>query len=158
MSQSCPSKVAITVDAWISSNQHAFFGVTAHWIDIEWNLRSRVLDVCWLIGWHTGDALAEELTSVLQQFGIIQKVSQLLIGKMNPTFDGCISSVYHQLIAIVTDNASNNETMTVGLMRICYNDLPWDFNPKNSLVCCFAHTLHLISLVPFEFSRLQWLG
>ena len=38
------SKVSITLDYWTSPNTKAFMGITAHYIDDAWTLRSLLLD------------------------------------------------------------------------------------------------------------------
>jgi len=37
-------KISFTLDAWTSRNQLPFLGITAHWVDSEWDLRSTLLD------------------------------------------------------------------------------------------------------------------
>jgi len=47
------SKVSFTTDCWTSPNNLAFMGVTAHYIDKDWNIQVTTLDFLPLSGPHT---------------------------------------------------------------------------------------------------------
>jgi hypothetical protein len=86
------SKLSLTMDCWTSKNQHSFLGITVHYIDSSWTIRSSLLDFVPVNGPHTGENLAACLFSVLEDFKISEKI-----------------------VAITTDNASNNDTMLASL-------------------------------------------
>jgi hypothetical protein len=87
------SKIAITCDAWTSTNYYSFFAIGAHWIDSNWEAQNVLLDFRPLDGPHTGENLAAELAQVFEDFGITKKV-----------------------VAIVCDSAANNDKM-IRLLR-----------------------------------------
>jgi len=67
---------------------HPYQGVIVQFVNKDWELKSIVLDLTILRGPHTGKNMASALLKVLMDFNIL-----------------------HKLIAITTDNASNNKTM-----------------------------------------------
>ena len=60
------------------SNFISFLGVTAHWINDEWELKSILLDFIKLEGSHSGKNLKEFFLKSLDNFGITTKVSFLI--------------------------------------------------------------------------------
>jgi hypothetical protein len=85
---SLSSKFSVTLDVWTSKNQLSFLGITCHYIDSEWNLYSNLLAFEHLEGSHSGEAIGTAVYKVLTSFGVASK-----------------------LLAVTTDNASNNDTM-----------------------------------------------
>lgn len=60
------SKVrAVTTDMWTSSNNQAYMGVTAHWLDASFSMQSKCLAVKPAPGSHTAEFISAELTEVL---------------------------------------------------------------------------------------------
>jgi hypothetical protein len=51
------SKVSFTTDMWTDLNQRGFMGITAHYINVDWILRSIVLDLVEVPGEHTAAVL-----------------------------------------------------------------------------------------------------
>jgi hypothetical protein len=49
MLQGVPGRLSFAVDAWTSPNMRAFLGITVHWIDADWELRSLLLDMAPLV-------------------------------------------------------------------------------------------------------------
>jgi hypothetical protein len=48
-------KVSFTTDCWTSPNMIAFIGVTAHYIDTDWNLQAHTIDCLeYILGMHYG--------------------------------------------------------------------------------------------------------
>lgn len=90
--------------------------MTVHFIDTNWKLNNFVLDFVELDGPHTGENLAGALLSVLENFGIDSET----------------------LLAVVTDNATNNDT----LLRALQATWP-KFNQEEQRVRCVAHIIHL---------------
>ena len=55
--------------------QLPFLGITAHWIDNDFKIQSRVLELVHLRGPHTGENLAKAIADMLRDFQIMGKVS-----------------------------------------------------------------------------------
>jgi hypothetical protein len=73
-----PGRISFTLDSWTSKNQIPFLGITAHWINKNWELKSILLDFCHLEGSHSGENMSEVFFGVLKSFGILTKVGSLL--------------------------------------------------------------------------------
>ncbi|CAL8130140.1 unnamed protein product [Orchesella dallaii] len=112
-------KVSLTVDCWTSSNQFAFQGVVATWIDDQWNINNCVIDLTVLEGSHTGANICDALVSVLNDFQLWQK-----------------------LHAVTTDNASNMDTMFAKLNEECVTRCV-EFTSVDYRVRCLAHVMNL---------------
>ncbi|KAK9369475.1 hypothetical protein V1509DRAFT_457656 [Lipomyces kononenkoae] len=90
--------VSMSIDGWTSPTKSATVAIIAHWITDEWKPREAVLHVTELQGSHTGLALAEEVFKCLQFYDITLK-----------------------LIAVSSDNASNNAAMIDALEELIMN-------------------------------------
>lgn len=76
--------ICLTADCW-SSHSRAFLGVTAHWITSDYTRDSIVLACTRFKGVHSFDHIADQLTTVMNNYKI----------------------PLTQIVAIVTDNGSN---------------------------------------------------
>ena len=78
------SSICITCDYWSSVAMHSYLGVTAHFVDKGFNLKSCVLAVAHSQDRHAATLVAEHLTAICEEWKLLNKVT-----------------------AIVTDNAAN---------------------------------------------------
>jgi len=78
------SAVCITCDGWTNINTTAFYGLTAHFFDSEFNLQSALLECSEFTERHTSQNIANWVRDTLKKFKIDYKIC-----------------------AMVTDNASN---------------------------------------------------
>lgn len=124
------TKLAIALDCWTSPFQQAFMAITGYFIDDSWNFQEVLLGFEPLSQSHTGSNLGKKLMDVLEKYQISQRI-----------------------LAITTDNASNNKTLVQYLrekgmihtlsrvpcmahvIQICLNDLLHDLKlqPKNEV-------------------------
>jgi hypothetical protein len=117
---SIKSKVSFAIDLWTSPNQIPFMGIVIHYINDEWEPESWLLDFVVLRGSHTGRRIFE-------------------------CFYKAIEPIESKLLAIVLDNASNNNTF----IEECIKKYP-RFTPDHR-IHCLAHVLHLAARVSFGF-------
>ncbi|EUC54484.1 Ac transposase, putative [Rhizoctonia solani AG-3 Rhs1AP] len=113
--------MAIACDAWTSANRIAFLAITASWITQEWQLEETLLDFVELKGAHDGQNMATSVATVVSELGIEDKV-----------------------LALVSDNASNNGTLVQHLSSSLQKSAPnsrWDGTQGH--VRCLAHIIHL---------------
>lgn len=73
--QNISAKISFTFDGWTSKNQKSFLGVTAHWINENWDLKQVVLDFYHLEGSHSGENISKTLIKILKKYGILTKVN-----------------------------------------------------------------------------------
>ncbi len=113
--QNLGCKVSFTMDCWTSSNMIAFMGITAHYIDEDWNLKRCTLNFKHLLNIHSGSNLRATFESVLKDFGLENKT-----------------------LSITLDNASNNNSLIAELSSRSATS----FNDFHH-IRCFAHVLNL---------------
>ncbi|GES93085.1 zinc finger BED domain-containing protein RICESLEEPER 2-like [Rhizophagus clarus] len=65
--QNTSSKISFTIDAWTSSNNYSFLGITAHWVTESWELKSILLDFIKLEGPHSEANIKEAFLKTAQQ-------------------------------------------------------------------------------------------
>jgi hypothetical protein len=82
--------------------------------------------------------MAEAVWATMELYGLIGKVGS------GPLF---INGTYDvlQIIAVVMDNASNNNTMMASLERRC-EQLGIQFSAQEARMRCMPHTVHLAAL------------
>ena len=90
--QELKGKVALSLDAWTSSNQHAFLVIVAHYITNDGQLgmyinlcvriilqigfiEELLIDFRELVGEHSGENMAEVVWETLRQYGLVGRVS-----------------------------------------------------------------------------------
>ncbi|CAE6479261.1 unnamed protein product [Rhizoctonia solani] len=113
--------LAIACDAWTSSNKIAFLAITASWITESWTLKETLLDFVELKGAHDGKNLADAVATAVTELGISEKI-----------------------LALVSDNASNNGTLIHHLtsnLRVSSPNSHWDGSGGH--IRCLAHIIHL---------------
>jgi hypothetical protein len=120
--QAQSSRFAVTSDAWTSrSSIYSLAGIIIAFIDKNWNLQELVINIMHLDADHTGVGMGQKLFKSLDHLGAAGNI-----------------------IASVTDNTSNNQTMNAELSRHVRTKLGVDLNVDNMSVTCLCHALHLI--------------
>lgn len=82
------SKVSLALDGWSPHDMSSYMAIIAYFIDAEWKYHEVVIGFEYIEGKHTGERLADVLTKVVREYGI-----------------------EHRIYAIISDNASNMQTM-----------------------------------------------
>ena len=109
--------LAYTADAWTSPWKMPILGITAHWIDEDWQYRSIPIGFELIEGSHTGENLANAFLAVLSDWGIQDKPFYLTM-----------------------DNAKNMDAMANHMGLFLPEDI---FNAKENRIPCVAHILNL---------------
>ncbi|XP_023752092.2 zinc finger BED domain-containing protein RICESLEEPER 3-like [Lactuca sativa] len=74
------SRVAVTTDMWTASNQKkGFMVITAHFIDQNWNMQSRIMRFIYVPCPHTSDVLADVLYDSLCDWNLDRKLSTITV-------------------------------------------------------------------------------
>jgi hypothetical protein len=107
------AKLSISLDCWTSPFQQAFMAITGYFLDQNWDYREVLLGFSPLEGTHTGLNLGSVLTDTLQKYQILDRI-----------------------MAITTDNASNNQTMITSI-QASHPNTPFIRIP------CLAHVIQL---------------
>jgi hypothetical protein len=112
------AKFSLCLDCWTSKTQHAFLGVSIHYINDKWQQESFLLDLADLYRRHSGDYLCRTLIKVLKSYNIDQSI-----------------------LAITRDNASNNHTLLEGFQE--HYDRS-NSGRKVYSIPCVDHVLNLV--------------
>ncbi|CEL59196.1 similar to zinc finger protein [Rhizoctonia solani AG-1 IB] len=116
------SRFAITSDAWTSKSFiYSLGGVVITFIDQSWNLQEFVLDIVNLRADHTGAGMGRKIFASLDQ-----------------------SNAARNIIASVTDNASNNRTLNSELAARLSKKYGYQLNVDLMSIICLCHALHLV--------------
>jgi hypothetical protein len=107
------AKLSIGLDCWTSPFKQAFMAITGYFLDQHWEYREVLLGFEPLEGTHSGENLALVLSAILKQHQIIDRI-----------------------MAITTDNASNNSTMIAKIQK----DYP---DARFIRLPCMAHVIQL---------------
>ena len=99
-----------------------------------------LIDFRELIGEHSGENMAAALWETLTQYGLIGRVSFFAIMFIQLPINGSA-----KIIAIVTDNAMNNDTMMTAIERRC-KEAGVYFSSREARLRCMPHTVHLAAI------------
>lgn len=113
------SKFSFTIDGWSSISSRSYYGVTIHFIDTQWELKSFTLDFIPSHGQHTGKAIAKYFYECLKEYDIRDRIQ-----------------------GITLDNAAANTTFIYELSQLM-EESGYKFDPINQHFRCFAHILNL---------------
>ncbi|EUC59808.1 transmembrane protein, putative, partial [Rhizoctonia solani AG-3 Rhs1AP] len=118
-----PGLMTIACDAWTSSNRIAFLAIVGSWITMDWNLEETLLDFVELQGAHDGQNMASAVSSVIAELGVANK-----------------------LVALVSNNASNNGTLVHHLeteLEQTSDRFPMRWDSTKGHIQCLSHVIHL---------------
>ncbi|KAF7820822.1 zinc finger BED domain-containing protein RICESLEEPER 2-like [Senna tora] len=114
-------RICLTADCWTSYNVEGYICLTAHFVDENWKLNSKILSFCKMEPPHTGIELANKVFECLKEWGIDRKVFSLTL-----------------------DNASANDNMQDILKeQLCLQNSLLCNGDFFHVRCC-AHILNLI--------------
>lgn len=113
------SKFSFTMDGWSAKNFKSFYGITCHFIDKLWILRSAALDLIASHGKHAAKDISKMFLKCLNFFEITDKIQ-----------------------GITMDNASVNTKFVLELEKLLVPK-KIDFDSEDQAFKCFAHVINL---------------
>nr|AAP59878.1 Ac-like transposase THELMA13 [Silene latifolia] len=116
-----PGKICLTTDMWTAFVGMGYISLTAHYIDSEWNLHSKILNFCHLEPPHDAPSLHDSIYAKLKEWDIRSKI-----------------------FTITLDNARCNDNMQDLLMNSLSLHSPILCDGEYFHVRCAAHILNLI--------------
>ena len=72
-------RVCLTFNCWTSSTTRGYFTLTAHYVDEDWKLNTKLLNFCHLSPPHTGFELQRKVFDCLQEWGIEKKIFSITL-------------------------------------------------------------------------------
>ena len=130
--QNFSSKLNFATDAWTSPNHKAYVALTVH-LERDGKALSSLLNIVEVARSHSGINLAIVLADVLQTFGIEKKV---WADNLKPKWKERLT--FMQILSIMADNTSNNDTM-VEQLGVILDSFPGAVNQTR----WFAHTVNI---------------
>ncbi|KAL4368421.1 hypothetical protein GQ457_05G014440 [Hibiscus cannabinus] len=114
-------RISLTCDMWTSCQTEGYMCLTAHYVNANWKLSSRVLNFCHIDSPHTGSTMYTVLLDLLQDWGIDYKI-----------------------FSITLDNASSNDKMQDYLKDTFNARGALLYGGAYFHVRCAAHVLNII--------------
>jgi hypothetical protein len=61
-----PGKFSLTTDIWMACNMTSYLGITIHWIDVNWQMQTLLLDIIPLQDAHTAENITDVIYNILK--------------------------------------------------------------------------------------------
>jgi len=116
-----PNRICLTFDCWTTTTSEGYICLTAHFVDENWKLTSRVLNLCRMKPPHSSIALEAAVFDCLKHWGIDKKI-----------------------FSITLDNASANDNMQEHLKKHLRVQGNLMCGGEYFHIRCCAHILNLI--------------
>ena len=91
-----PGRICLTSDLWTSITTDGYICLTAHFIDEEWILQKRILNFSYMPPPHSGVAIAEKVSMLLNEWGIENKIFSITLDNASAN-DVCVQVMKNQL-------------------------------------------------------------
>ena len=114
-----PGRICLTTDLWRALTVEGYLCLTAHYIDSDWSLKSRIIEFCAFPRPHTGGPISMKIMELLREWELEKKI-----------------------FTITVDNASSNDNMQSILKKQLRRELVC--SGEFFHVRCVAHILNLI--------------
>lgn len=76
--QQAQSRIHLGTDTWHAPNRYELQGITAHFVDKQGKLQQALLAILELFEGHAGEKVAPQLTRVLDEYGIKDKIGYVV--------------------------------------------------------------------------------
>ncbi|KAI3833382.1 hypothetical protein MKW92_051298 [Papaver armeniacum] len=93
-----PGRISLTSDMWTSVTTTGYISLTVHYIDEDWKLQKKLLNFSPLPPPHSGEALSAKLFSMLEDWGIEEKVCNITLDNAASNIR-CIKVMKSRLVA-----------------------------------------------------------
>ena len=74
-----PSRICVTSNMWTSATSNVYMWLTAHYVDLNWNLQKRVLIFCHVLPPYPGAVLGPLLIEFIKEWGIEKNILTLTL-------------------------------------------------------------------------------
>ena len=74
-----PSRISLASDVWTSCTFEGYISLTAHYVDANWKLNSKMLNFSHFPPPHSGREMAKVIYGFLEEWGIEQKIFSLTL-------------------------------------------------------------------------------
>jgi hypothetical protein len=98
------SKIHLSADLWTSPNSKALVAVVAHFVDLDYNVRNRLIGLRVVNGRHTGENLQYHLHQVISDYGLQDLLGWLTFDN-DETNDKATRLLFRKLLNLGDDAA-----------------------------------------------------
>ncbi|KAI5428801.1 hypothetical protein KIW84_033707 [Lathyrus oleraceus] len=74
-----PSRISLTSGMWTVCTSEGYICLTAHYVDSNWNLKSKIINFCHMPPPHTGYEMSKKILEFLSNWGIEKKIFSLTL-------------------------------------------------------------------------------
>jgi len=141
--------VYLTIDFWTNRNMASFLGITVHFIDVEWKLRTFVLAADSFLEKHTACNIAKSYDNVIEKFKLTSKVTKVVPDNASSIIKAFQVSL-PEFILHKTGNEGSGNDKQLPTDFVFEQDFVENGTDLNALlaylserVSCFAHTKQL---------------
>lgn len=85
------NRICLTSDCWTSYTQEGYICLTAHFVDNNWKLNSKILAFCKMEPPHSGHDLANKVFECLTDWGIDRKIFSITLD--NASANDCMQNI-----------------------------------------------------------------
>jgi hypothetical protein len=116
-----PQQLSIVLDCWSAPRREGYIAIKAYWVSHDWQMQEALIGFEPVNGGHTGKALAEIVMQRLKLFKVEKRI-----------------------IAVTSDNASNNKTLAKALNEAIPR-LATDLGIEHDIALCpcLSHVIQL---------------
>nr|GMD22414.1 zinc finger BED domain-containing protein RICESLEEPER 2-like [Ipomoea batatas] len=93
-----PNRICLTSDCWTAYTVEGYICITAHFVDRNWKLNSKILAFCKMEPPHTGQELAGAVFNCLKEWGIDKKIFSLTLD--NATANDSMQTILKQHLSL----------------------------------------------------------
>ena len=94
--QAAKSKIHLSFDLWTSPNALALCGVVAHYLTVDFKVRSLLIGMKRVQGTHSGENIAESILKVIQEYGIVEKIGYIQADNAGNN-NTCVEALFNQI-------------------------------------------------------------
>jgi hypothetical protein len=106
------SSVCLTSDIWSRNAKEDYISVVAHFVNPDWELEKRLLALRLIDESHTGAAIAEHISMVVEEYGLTDKIFAITLDNAfsNSTTMDILSPIFSSyILAVLPPDATKDE-------------------------------------------------
>jgi len=91
------SRICLTSDLWTSCTTEGYISLTAHYVDSNWKLRTKILNFCHFPPTHTGFELSKKINACLHDWEIEKRIFSITLDNASSN-DVLVKTLKNQLV------------------------------------------------------------
>lgn len=132
--------IYITLDLWTNRNMASFVGMTVHFVNENWDLKSFVLAADSFLGRHTADNIANAYHAITNKFDIWNRVKRVVSDNASAMIKAFSVSLPNFVIELEDEQNDETEELDSEETELNMAELLAQLPER---ISCFAHTKQL---------------